>query len=118
MRLSYRDNQPADIRPDGQPVSALPPTERCIGGCTIGGAVFERNQGEKDNEFKTLDLRLAKNFEVGDVTIQPVIDIFNLTDEANFLIPETTSLAFNFDGTVRSGAGEPREIQIGVRVVW
>ncbi len=118
VRLSYRDNQPLDIRPDGQPVSAFPPVERCIGGCTIGGPVFQRNQGEKDNEFKTLDLRLAKNFEVGNLTVQPIIDVFNLTDEANFLIPEVTSLAFNFDGTVRSGAGEPREIQVGVRLVW
>ena len=118
VRFSYRDNQPLDIRPDGQPVSALPPAERCIGGCTLGGEVFQRNQGEKDNEFMTLDLRLAKNFKVKDLTIQPVIDIFNLTDEDNFLIPETTSLAFNFDGTVRSGAGEPREVQVGVRIVW
>jgi hypothetical protein len=118
LRFSYRDNQPLDIRPDGQPVSAFPPTERCIGGCTLGGAVFERNQGEKDNEFMTLDLRLAKNFELGGVTVQPILDIFNLTDEENFLVPEVTSLAFNFDGTVRSGAGEPREIQAGVRVVW
>ncbi len=118
LRFSYRDNQPLDIGPDGQPVSAFPPTDRCIGGCTIGGAVFERNQGEKDNEFMTFDLRLAKNFQVGDVTVQPVLDIFNLTDEENFLIPEVTSLAFNFDGTVRSGAGEPREVQVGIRVVW
>ncbi|MEE8525211.1 MAG: hypothetical protein V3T72_14845, partial [Thermoanaerobaculia bacterium] len=106
------------IGPDGQPVSAFPPTERCIGGCTIGGDVFERNQGQKDNEFMTLDLRLAKNFDVGGVTIQPIIDIFNLTDEENFLVPEVVSLAFNFDGTVRSGGGEPREIQVGIRVVW
>ncbi len=118
VRLSYRDNQPLDIRPDGQPISGLPPTERCLDGCTLGGPVFQRNQGEKDNEFKTLDLRLAKNFEVGDLTIQPIIDIFNLTDEENFLVPETTNLAFNFDGTVRSGAGEPREFQVGVRIVW
>ena len=117
-RFSYRDNQPLDIGPDGRPVSGFPPVERCLDGCTLGGPVFQRNQGEKDNEFMTLDLRLAKNFEVGDVTIQPIIDVFNLTDRENFLIPEVTSLAFNFDGTVRSGAGEPREFQVGVRVVW
>ena len=79
---------------------------------------MQRNSGEKDNEFKTLDVRLSKNFKVGSTTVQPIIDIFNLTDEANFLVPEVTSLNFNFDGTVRSGAGEPREIQVGVRVLW
>ena len=118
VRLSYRDAQPLDVLPDGSSVAGFPPVGRCLDGCTIGGAVFERNQGKKDNEFQTIDVRLSKNFEVGGATVQPIIDIFNLTDESNFLVPEVVSLAFNFDGTVRSGAGEPREIQVGVRVVW
>ena len=29
-----------------------------------------------------------------------------------------TNLIFNFDGTVQSGAGEPRQFQFGVRVAW
>jgi len=114
-RLSYRDAQPLDITPDGSPAGSA--SDRCIGGCTLNGAVFRRNQGKKDNEFMTLDVRLSKDFRRGDWTIQPVVDVFNLTDESNFLIPEVTSLAFNFDGTVRSGAGEPREIQVGIRLV-
>ena len=120
VRFSYRDNQPLDIRPDGLPVSSFPATERCIpiNQCTIGGPVFQRNQGEKDNEFMTLDLRLTRDFQIGKYTLQPVIDIFNLTDEENFLVPETTNLIFNFDGTVRSGAGDAREIQLGLRFVW
>jgi outer membrane receptor protein involved in Fe transport len=118
VRLSYRGPQPLDVDENGNPVSGFPPTDRCIGPCVPGGPVFGRNQGEKDNEFKTIDVRLAKNFEVRGVTVQPIIDVFNLTDEENFLVPEVTNLAFNFDGTVRSGAGEPREIQLGLRVVW
>jgi len=54
---------------------------------------------------------------VGDYTVQPIIDIFNLTNSDNFLVPQVTNLIFNFDGTVRSGAGEPREIQVGVRIL-
>ncbi len=117
VRFTYLDAQPLDINPDGSPVIGFPPTSRCIGGCTIGGPVFQRNQGKKDNEFQTLDLRLSKDFQVGAYTIQPVIDIFNLTDEGNFLVPETAGLLFNFDGTVRSGGGDPREIQLGVRIL-
>lgn len=30
--------------------------------------------------------------------------------------PEVTSLIFNFDGTVQSGNGDPRQVQVGVRV--
>jgi hypothetical protein len=123
-RVTYLDNQPLDIRPDGQPVSAFPPTERCIPApaaagdpCDPSADVFRRNQGEKDNEFFTIDLRLTKEFQVGDYTVQPIIDIFNLTNSDNFLVPQVTNLIFNFDGTVRSGAGEPREIQVGVRIL-
>jgi hypothetical protein len=115
VRFTYLDAQPQDIKPDGTPVGG--PADRCIGGCTIGGDVFQRNQGKKDNEFQTLDLRLSKDFQVGAFTVQPVIDVFNLTDEPNFLVPETTNLIFNFDGTVRSGGGDPREIQVGVRLL-
>jgi hypothetical protein len=34
------------------------------------------------------------------------------------LRPQVTELAFNFDGTVRSGAGDPRIIQVGVKLLW
>ncbi len=115
LRFTYLDAQPLDIKPDGTPVDQ--PSDRCIGGCTIGGPVFQRNQGKKDNEFQTLDLRVSKDFQVGSWTVQPVIDVFNVTDEPNFLVPEATGLLFNFDGTVRSGGGDPREIQLGVRLL-
>ena len=65
-----------------------------------------------------MDIRLSKDFRVGSTTVQPVIDVFNLTDEPNFLVPEVGDLIFNFDGTIRSGGGDPREIQVGVRVIW
>ncbi len=124
-RFTYRDAQPLDIEPNGDPVQGFPPTGRCIPpvpsgsglSCDLGAAVFGRNQGEKDNEFMTVDLRLSKNFQVGGYTVQPILDIFNLTDEENFLVPQVTELIFNFDGTVRSGAGDPREIQLGVRIL-
>ncbi|MDH3254006.1 MAG: TonB-dependent receptor, partial [Acidobacteriota bacterium] len=117
VRTTFLDAQPLDINPDGTSVAAFPPSSRCIGGCTVGGDVFRRNQGKKDNEFFTVDVRLSKDFAAGGYTVEPIFEIFNLTDEANFLVPEVTNLIFNFDGTVRSGAGDPRKFQIGVRVV-
>jgi hypothetical protein len=124
VRWSYRDAQPQDIRPDGLPVSAFPPTERCIPSpgagappCALDADVFRRNQGEKDNEYNSFDFRLSKDFAVGGWTIQPILDVFNLFNNDNFLVPEVTNLIFNFDGTVRSGAGDPREIQLGIRLL-
>ena len=111
VRYSYRDAQPVSILDDGSLANV--PSDRI----RADGSIKTRNQGEKDNEFSSLDFRLSKNFQAGDWTIQPILDVFNLFDEANFLRPGTTNLIFNFDGTVRSGGGEPREIQLGLRIL-
>jgi hypothetical protein len=29
-----------------------------------------------------------------------------------------TNLVFNFDGTVQSGNGDPRQMQLALRVIW
>jgi len=82
------------------------------------GSVTTRNLGRKDNEFSSLDFRLSKQFKVAGVVAEPAIDVFNLFNSANFRRPEVTSLIFNFDGTVQSGVGDPRQVQLGVRVLW
>jgi hypothetical protein len=50
--------------------------------------------------------------------VQPIFEVFNLTNARNIRKPEVTNLVFNFDGTVQSGFGEPRQAQFGVRVVF
>ncbi|MEJ2086738.1 MAG: TonB-dependent receptor, partial [Acidobacteriota bacterium] len=82
------------------------------------GSITRRNLGKKDNEYNSLDIRLAKNFYVGGVTLQPILDVFNVFNESNFLRPQVTNLIFNFDGTVRSGAGQPRQFQLGLQVIF
>ena len=56
--------------------------------------------------------------DVGGTKIEPIFEVFNLFNSPNFRRPEVTSLIFNFDGTVQSGAGDPRQFQIGVRVLF
>jgi hypothetical protein len=82
------------------------------------GSVTRRNLGRKDNEYSALDFRVSKQFGVGGVILEPAIDVFNLFNSANFRRPEVTNLVFNFDGTVQSGAGDPRQIQLAMRVLW
>jgi len=41
--------------------------------------------------------------------------VFNLTGNDNFRDPAYGGLLFNFDGTIRSGLGDPRQVQAGVR---
>jgi hypothetical protein len=82
------------------------------------GSVTQRNLGRKDNKFSSLDFRLTKAFPYGKYRVEPAIDVFNLLNSNNFHRPEVTNLIFNFDGTVQSGVGEPRQMQLGVRVIW
>ena len=118
VRYSYRSAQPQSLRPDGTP-SQTPfvagPSDRI----RPDGSVVPRNTGRKDNELSAIDLRLSREFGVGGaVKVEPILEVFNLANSKNFRRPEVTNLIFNFDGTVQSGLGDPRQAQLGVRVIW
>jgi hypothetical protein len=112
VRYSYRSAQPKSITADGR--DANTPQDRI----NADGTVTRRNLGRKDNEFNSIDLRLSRQFNAGAVMFEPILDVFNLTNSRNFKRPEVTNLIFNFDGTVQSGLGDPRQAQLGLRVVW
>src|SRR5262249_20611080 len=82
-------------------------------------AIIRRNTLWKDNTFFALDFRAAKEMRLGErFRLQAIVDAFNLTNRANPKHPETTSLLFNFDGTVQSGLGDPRQAQLGLRLTF
>jgi len=121
IRYSYRSAQPKSITASG--ADAATPQDRCSkrnadGSCTADAVVFRRNMGRKDNEFSSLDFRVSRMFNVGAVQLEPAIDVFNLFNSKNLRRPEVTNLIFNFDGTVQSGVGDPRQIQLAMRVLW
>jgi hypothetical protein len=129
VRYSYRSAQP-------QSLSCVVSTAFCgtdaFGGSRFNavaatpqdrinpdGSVTQRNLGRKDNAYSSVDFRLSKQFAIGNgMTIEPALDVFNLLNSENFRRPEVTSLVFNFDGTVQSGNGDPRQMQLGVRLLW
>ena len=127
-RYSYRSAQPKSLAcveslafcgPDafGRPrfmADANSPADRI----NPDGSVTRRNLGRKDNEFSSLDVRLSRRFAAAGVTLEPAIDVFNLFNSKNLRRPEVTNLVFNFDGTVQSGVGDPRQIQLALRVLW
>jgi Carboxypeptidase regulatory-like domain len=82
------------------------------------GTIIKRNTLRKDNEFFTWDIRVTRPFRLRDssVQIEPIFEVFNLTNSKNIRRPAVTSLIFNFDGTVQDGLGDPRQAQLGVRV--
>ena len=112
FRYSYRSAQPLDVTAAG--VATNTPQDRI----NPDGTVTRRNLGRKDNQYSSLDLRLSRAFQVSFLTIEPSIEGFNLFNSKNTKKPEVTNLVFNFDGTVQSGSGDPRQFQVGVRVTF
>jgi len=87
-----------------------------------------RNTLRKDNEYFSFDWRLAKVFRLGDnVRLIPQIDMFNTFNNDNFVnslwtpgneFSVTAPSLFNFDGFLRQGIGDPRQVQLSVRLTF
>jgi len=79
-------------------------------------SILLRNTIRRDNSFMSWDLRLSKPFHVArSGEIEAIVEVFNVFNRDNFRDPSSASLLFNFDGTIRSGLGDPRQIQVGLR---
>ncbi len=83
------------------------------------GYVIKRNTLWKDDTFFSWDFRVDKNFRLSErFTLQASVDVFNATNRKNLKFPANGNLLFNFDGTVQSGLGDPRQEQLGLRLVF
>ncbi len=98
--------------PAGQP--AVTPQDRI---CS-NGTILLRNSIRKDNAFFQWDLRISRPFPVAHGSLEAMIEIFNLTNTFNLRKPGSPALLFNFDGTIRSGLGDPRRAQAGLRYTF
>ncbi|HXL35423.1 MAG TPA: TonB-dependent receptor [Gemmatimonadales bacterium] len=123
-RVSYYSAQPtsASCGPRlGNPF-APPAGERATGPADricASGAILTRNTLRKDNRFFSWDLRVSRPFNFGrQGQAELLVEVFNLLNTDNFRDPSYGNLLFNFDGTIRSGLGDPRQLQAGVRWVF
>ena len=82
------------------------------------GSILRRNTLRKKNEFFSWDLRLSRPIRMGPGRLEAIVEVFNLLGTDNFRDPSSAGLLFNFDGTVQSGLGDPREVQVGFRYVY
>jgi hypothetical protein len=82
------------------------------------GSILKRNTLRRDNAFASWDLGVTWPFNVAKGRVELIAQMFNVLGAENFRDPAATSLLFNFDGTLRSGLGDPRQTQIGVHYVW
>ena len=83
------------------------------------GTILERNTLRRENAFFTWDVKLSRSFPIaGGRMVEPVLEVFNLTNADNSLDAAHGSLLFNFDGTIRSGVGDTRRAQLGARITF
>jgi hypothetical protein len=109
-RIQYRSAQPATPFP-----LAL-----------IDSSTTNRNTLRKDNEYFTFDWRLGRVFKITEsVEFIPQIEMFNTFNNKNYInslsVPGnqfslTAPSLFDFNGFLRQGIGDPRQVQISGRL--
>jgi hypothetical protein len=50
--------------------------------------------------------------------VELIVEAFNITNNDNFKDPSSGGTFLNFDGTIRTGLGEPRQFQAGLRYLF
>ena len=115
-RFSWYSAQPTSEKcgtnNQGTGARATAPTDRIC----PNGSILLRNTIRRDNAFASWDIRLSRPFRIsGRKQVEALVEVFNVLNRDNFRDPSSASLLFNFDGTIRNGLGDPRQIQVGLR---
>ncbi|MEP6787980.1 MAG: TonB-dependent receptor [Acidobacteriota bacterium] len=92
------------------------------------GSFTNRNTLRKDNKFFSFDWRLSRVFNITEkVAIAPQIDMFNTFNNKNLINSLsgagnqnslTSPSLFNFDGYLRQGIGDPRQVQLSIKLTF
>ena len=121
-RLSYYSAQPTSASCGGDNRASARPTTNPWGATSdricADGSIIQRNTLRKEHGFFSWDVRLTRPIPLGKGRLEAIVEVFNLLNTDNFRDPSSAGLLFNFDGTVQSGLGDPREVQVGMRYVF
>jgi hypothetical protein len=78
-----------------------------------------RNTLRKDNQYFSFDWRLQRPFKFGErYALIPIVEMFNTFNSKNNINPLSTAALFNFDGFLRQGVGDPRQLQLAVKFTF
>jgi hypothetical protein len=78
-----------------------------------------RNSLRKDNQYFSFDWRLQRPFKFGErYALIPTIEMFNTFNNKNLVNPLSTVALFNFDGFLRQGVGDPRQVQLAIKFTF
>jgi hypothetical protein len=104
----------ANVRLQGRTAQPITTSPRVLNGTDRG-----RNWDRKDTKYFSLDWRLQRAFALGGRwRIVPSVEMFNTFNNANNVNPLATPALFNFDGFLRQGVGDPRQVQLAVKVTF
>jgi hypothetical protein len=113
-----------EFTPRVQARSAQPATPPTL--ALISATQTNRNTLRKDNEYFSFDWRLGRVFKLGEkAELIPQIDMFNSFNNKNYVnslsIPGnqfsiTAANLFDFSGFLRQGVGDPRQVQLSIRL--
>jgi hypothetical protein len=78
-----------------------------------------RNWDRKDNAYFSFDWRLQRPIKLGkSASLVPLVEMFNTFNNKNNINSLSTPALFNFDGFLRLGVGDPRQLQFALRFVF
>ncbi len=78
-----------------------------------------RNSLRKDNKYFSFDWRIQRPFKFGErYALIPVFEMFNTFNNKNLVNPLSTAALFNFDGFLRQGVGDPRQVQLALKFTF
>jgi hypothetical protein len=104
----------ANIRIQARSAQPITTSTRVLNGQDRG-----RNWDRKDNAYFSFDWRLQRPFRFANrYQIIPIIEMFNTFNNANNVNPLTGVALFNFDGFLRQGVGDPRQMQLAVKLTF
>jgi Carboxypeptidase regulatory-like domain/TonB-dependent Receptor Plug Domain len=102
-----------NIRVQGRTAQPITTSPRVLNGTDRG-----RNWDRKNNEYFSFDWRLQRPFSVGNARIIPTLEMFNTFNNDNNVNPLTTPALFDFSGFLRQGVGDPRQLQLALKVTF
>jgi hypothetical protein len=103
-----------NVRIQGRTAQPITTAPRVLSGVDRG-----RNWDRKDTRYFSLDWRLQRPFRIGGrAQIVPSLEMFNTFSNANNVNPLATPGLFSFDGFLRQGVGDPRQVQIAAKVTF
>jgi hypothetical protein len=112
LRVQAHSAQPLSIAGD----PGLAPRIHDDGGTLIR---FPRNTLRRDNAYSTIDWRLARPFKFGErYALTPMVEMFNSYNSKNNVNTLSTPDLFDFNGFLRRGVGDPRQVQLAIKFTF